>query len=48
MYSLKFANIKGLTASQTVPTAEGISTPREGLKEINNKDLEEINYTTKL
>lgn len=40
--------MKGLTASQTVPTAKGINSPGEGFKETNNKDLEETNSTTKL
>lgn len=39
---LKSANTKGLTTSHTVPTAKGISTPGEGLKETNNRDLAEI------
>lgn len=42
MYSLRFANIKGLEISHTVPTEKGINTPGEGLKETNNKDLAEI------
>lgn len=41
MYSLRFANIKGLTISYCTYCKE-ISTPGEGLKETNNKDLAEI------